>query len=67
MLASQFAHNETDFNPEFKHYDAGDIIIEEGTEGDEVYTLMTGTTKAVSNNIEVGEVNKMKYLVQLRL
>lgn len=58
MLTSHFAQNETEFNPEFKHYDAGDVIIEEGTEGDEVYTLMTGTTKVVSNNIEVGEVNK---------
>ena len=58
LLTSHFTQKEAAFNPEFRHYDDGDVIIKEGTEGDEVFTLMSGTTKVVSNNVEVGEINK---------
>ena len=58
IIDISFYAKEEEFNPEFRHYDDGDVIIEEGSEGDEVFTLMSGTTKVVSNNVEVGEINK---------
>ena len=58
LLMSHFNKQDAEFNPEFRHYDKDDVIIEEGTEGNEVFTLMAGTTKVISNGIEVGEVNK---------
>ena len=34
------------------------MIIEENTDGDEVFTLMTGAAKVIINNTEVGKINK---------
>lgn len=58
LLMNHFSKQEAEFSPEFRHYKKGDVIIEENTQGDEVYTLLSGSTRVVSNNIEVGEVNK---------
>ena len=58
ILMTHFNKKEEEFMPEFRHYDKGDVIIEENTNGEEVFTLMTGTTKVVVNNTEVGEINK---------
>ena len=58
ILMTHFNQKEVEFMPEFRHYDKGDVIIEENTKGEEVFTLMTGTTKVIVNNTEVGEINK---------
>lgn len=58
LLMSHFSKKDIDFLPEFRHYDKGDVIIEENTDGDEVFTLMTGSTKVIINDTEVGEINK---------
>lgn len=58
ILMTHFNQKEIEFMPEYRHYDKGDVIIEENTKGEEVFTLMTGTTKVVVNNTEVGEINK---------
>ena len=58
LLMCHFSQQESGFSPEYRHYDKGDIIIEENTEGNEVFTLMSGTAKVMSNNNEVGEINK---------
>ena len=58
ILMCYFNQHETKFNPEYRHYNEGDIIIEENTEGDEVFTLMTGTAKVMINNTKVGKIQK---------
>ena len=58
LLMAHFNKSEVEFSPEFRQYEKGAVIIEENTEGDEVYTLMSGSAKVMFNNTEVGEVNK---------
>lgn len=58
LLISHFNKKNIDFDPEFRHYNEGDVIIEENTEGDEVYTLMSGEAKVMFNKTEVGSVKK---------
>ena len=58
ILMAHFNQKDVGFSPEFRHFNKGDVIIEENTNGDEVFTLMSGTTKVVVNNTEVGEINK---------
>jgi len=56
LLTCHFSRQDTDLLPEFRQYKKDDVIIEENTEGDEVFTLLNGSAKVVSNNEEVGEV-----------
>lgn len=58
LLMCHFSRQDTDYLPDVRQYKKGDIIIEEGTEGDEVFTLLNGTVKVTSNNAEVGEIKK---------
>lgn len=58
LLMCHFSRQDTDYLPEPRQYKKGDIIIEEGTEGDEVFTLLRGSAKVISNNEEVGEIKK---------
>jgi len=58
ILMCHFSRQDTDYIPEFRQYKKDDIIIEENTEGDEVFTLLNGTAKVISNNEEVGEIKK---------
>ena len=58
LLMAYFSRQDTDYLPETRHYKKDDIIIEEGTEGDEVFTLLNGTAKVMSNGEEVGEIHK---------
>ena len=58
ILITHLNQKDVEFSPEFRHFDKGDVIIEENTNGDEVFTLMSGTTKVVVNNTKVGEINK---------
>lgn len=58
LLMCHFGQQNIEFNPEFRTFKKGDVIIEENTEGDEVFTLLTGSTKVMVNNTEVGQINK---------
>ena len=58
ILMTHLNQKDVEFSPEFRHFDKGDVIMEENTNGDEVFTLMSGTTKVVVNDTEVGEINK---------
>ena len=58
FLMAHFSRQDTEYLPETRIYQKDDIIIEEGTEGDEVFTLLNGTAKVMSNNEEVGEIHK---------
>lgn len=58
MLMSHFSRQDTSYLPEFRQYNSGDVIIEEGTEGDEVFTLLTGAAKVMSNGEEVGVIKR---------
>ncbi|GMR16670.1 MAG: cAMP-binding protein CbpA [Gammaproteobacteria bacterium] len=57
LLACHFGRQDAAFNPEFRIFKKGDVIIEENTEGDEVFTLLTGSSRVMVNNTEVGEIN----------
>lgn len=56
LLMSHFSRQDTSYLPEFRQFRSGDVIIEEDTEGDEVFTLLTGTAKVMSKGKEVGIV-----------
>ena len=58
ILMCHFSQQDIEFSPEFRHYKKGEVIIEENTEGEEVYTLMSGITKVLVNKTEVGTVKK---------
>ncbi len=58
LLMCHFSQQEVEFNPEFRTYKEGDVIIKENTEGDEVFTLLTGSTKVMLKGTEVGKINK---------
>jgi len=58
LLMCYFSRQDTQYLPETRQYKKDDIIIEEGTEGDEVFTLLRGTAKVMSNNEEVGEIHE---------
>lgn len=58
LLMAHFSRQDTDYLPEFRQYKKDDIIIHEDTEGDEVFTLLNGTARVISNNEEVGEIQK---------
>lgn len=58
LLICHFSHQDTAFSPEFRHYNEGDIIIEANTEGDEVFTLMSGTARVMHNETEIGQIKK---------
>ena len=58
LLMCHFSRQDTDYLPEVRQYKKDDIIIQENTEGDEVFTLLNGTVKVTSNNEDVGEIKK---------
>jgi CRP/FNR family transcriptional regulator, cyclic AMP receptor protein len=41
----------------FLHFNAGDVIIQQGDIADKVYTLLEGSAVAVCDGVKVGEVN----------
>ena len=53
-----FSHDNATVSPEFRVYKQGDVIIEEDTEGDEVFTLLSGTAKVMIKDIVVGQINR---------
>lgn len=58
LLMCHFSRQDTDFLPEFREYKKDDVIIREGVEGDEVFTMVNGTAKVMSDGEEVGEIHK---------
>lgn len=58
ILMCYFSRQDTEYLPEFREYKKGETIIQEETEGDEVFTLLRGTAKVISNGEEVGEIHK---------
>jgi len=58
LLMAHFSQQDTAFTPEYRFYNKGDVIIEENTEGDEVFTLVTGSANVIINNTEVGKIHE---------
>lgn len=58
ILMTHLNQKDVEFSPEFRHFNKGDVIIEENTNGDEVFTLMSGSAKVIVDNIEVGQIKK---------
>lgn len=51
-----FSKQETSFKPSLRSYDEGQIIIEENTDGDDVFTLLTGCANVYVDGNKVGEI-----------
>ena len=58
LLMCYFSRQDTEYLPEIRQYKKDDVLIEEGSEGDEVFTLLKGSAKVMSNNQQVGEIKK---------
>jgi len=58
ILACHFSRQDTDYLPEFRQYSKGETIIEEDTDGDEVFTLLNGSARVMRKGEEVGEIEK---------
>ncbi len=56
ILMSNFSKIDTLFYPEFQDYMEGDVIIKEGTEDDDVFTLLSGTAQVLKGDTIVGEI-----------
>lgn len=57
LILCHFSPQDVSFRPEYRMYNAGDVIIEENTEGDEVFTLLAGSAQVIVDNTTVGEIN----------
>lgn len=58
LLMCHFSQQDISFRPEYRYYSEGDVIVAENTEGDEVFTLISGSTKVMVNNTTVGKINE---------
>jgi len=58
LLMAHFSRQDTDYLPETRQYKKDDVIIKEDEEGDEVFTLLRGSAKVISDDEEVGEIKK---------
>ena len=58
LLFCHLSQQDTSFSPDYRCYNQGDIIIEENTEGDEVFTLLSGSARVMIKGTEVGEINQ---------
>ena len=58
LLMCHFSRQEAPFTPEFRHYNQGEVIIEADTDGNEVFTLISGSATVFHDGTEVGTINK---------
>lgn len=58
LMFCHLSQQDTSFSPDYRFYDEGDVIIEEDTEGNEVFTLLSGSAKVMIKGTEVGEINQ---------
>lgn len=58
IMMCHFSQQDIAFSPEYRYYSEGDVIIEENTAGDEVFTLLSGSAKVMVNTTEVGVVEQ---------
>lgn len=56
ILMCHHMKQEVQFHPEIRHYDEGDIIIEEGSNDNDVFTLMSGKAHVYVKDALVGEI-----------
>ncbi|MDH5485582.1 MAG: cyclic nucleotide-binding domain-containing protein [Gammaproteobacteria bacterium] len=57
LLMGHFSKQDFAFKPEFRYYQEGEIIIEQDTVADEVFTLLSGKADVLVDNTVVGEIN----------
>lgn len=56
ILIAHHKQEDMQFHPEVRNYETGDIIIQQGDQGDEVFTLISGNAQVMVENTAVGEV-----------
>lgn len=57
MIISDLIKVQVSHTPEIRNYETGDIIIEEGTRGNEVFTMLSGSAEVYVGNVRVGEIH----------
>ncbi|MCB0322463.1 MAG: cyclic nucleotide-binding domain-containing protein [Bdellovibrionales bacterium] len=55
-LVRLFSRDEAVFSPSIMLFQAGDVMVEQGSHGDEVFTLMEGKASVLVDGVEVGEI-----------
>lgn len=56
ILIAHHKQEDIQFHPEVRNYEKGDIIIQQGAQGDEVFTLISGNAQAFVDDTLVGEI-----------
>ena len=56
MIISNLIKVQATHPPDIRSYGPGDLIIEEGSPGDEVYTMLSGTADVYVEGVHVGEI-----------
>lgn len=56
LLMCHHKKEEIAFHPEIRHYQKGEIIIKEGADDNEVFTLLSGSAQALVGKTLVGEI-----------
>ena len=57
LLVSSLMKAEVEYKPTVLEFKQGDVIIEEGSEGNEVFTMLSGTAHASVQGVKVGEIH----------
>ena len=57
LLISALMKAEVEYRPRVKSFGRGDVIIEEGSKGTEVYTMLSGVAEVFVDHVMVGEIH----------
>lgn len=57
-LLGNFLKAEKRIEPEFRNFDAGQVIIQQGSKAPEVYTMMEGHAEVFVDEVKVGDVDQ---------
>lgn len=56
IIISELSKSQVQYVPTIRNYEEGEVIIQEGTKGDEVFTLLSGSADVFVGDVQVGEV-----------
>ena len=57
LLVAALMKAEVEYKPTVKSFGRGDVIIEEGSSGTEVYTMLSGVAEVFVSHVRVGEIH----------
>ncbi len=56
LMLGSMTRREVDLSPDVRSYEAGDVIFSQGSDGTEVYTMLSGVAEVFVGGMKVGEV-----------